>query len=65
MELMKQDVPHTRPGCGSQGQQTGCDLANLSQEDKAKVAKLIRQVVELEDELKVRRQRERVSQFIP
>lgn len=53
---------HVRRSSGSQGRQTGCTLTNLSEEDKTKVAKLIRQVVELEDELRVRRQREQVSQ---
>ena len=44
-----------------QGRRDACTLANLSEEDKAKVATLIRQVVDMEKELHERRSQSQVG----
>ena len=49
----------------AQGRQLACTLANLSEEDKAKVAKLIHQVVDMEKELHERRNQEQVCTATP
>ena len=45
-------------------QEHACSLASLSGEEKAKVAKLIRQVVDLEQELHERRAQAQASQLL-